>query len=199
MRSMWLGVAGIVVALAMALHLVAQSAPARGPQFEVASVRALKDGVVDGRKTCDGRSAPLNLSGRISGANFMVPFATLGNLIMDAYNVRADQIAGLPAWDTCTDLYEIKATTGGKGTPPPDQVRLMLQALLADRFQLKLRHETRNLTVYQLTIAKSGSKVKMVATKAEGGTPWRGVLIRISGCLDYPVMDKTELEGKGWD
>ncbi len=114
------------------------------------------------------------------------------------YIVRADQIAGLPAWDTCTDLYEIKATAGGKGTPLANQVRRMLQALLADRFQLKLRHETRNLTVYQLTITKSGSKVKMVATKAEGGTPWRGALIRISACLDYPVMDKTELEGKGF-
>jgi uncharacterized protein (TIGR03435 family) len=56
---------------------------------------------------------------------------------------------------------------------------------------------TKNLPVYELTIAKTGSKVQMVANKAEGGTPWRGVLLRIAS-LDYPVTDKTELDGKGF-
>jgi uncharacterized protein (TIGR03435 family) len=74
----------------------------------------------------------LNLSLFISGNKFTVPFATLGGLIMDAYNIRADQIAGLPGWATCTDLYEIKAMTEDQESRLPDQLRLVLQTLLAD-------------------------------------------------------------------
>ena len=46
----------------------------------------------------------------------------------------------------------------------------MMQALLKDRFNLKVHHVTRQLPVYALIIAKSGSKLKESKTKLGGGS-----------------------------
>ncbi len=72
----------------------------------------------------------------------------------------------------------------------------MLQALLADRFQLRLHHDTKNLTVYELTIAKSGAKLKLFPDRTvEHGNAWELVLGLIEFNLDYPLVDKTGLAG----
>jgi Protein of unknown function (DUF3738) len=111
MRSLSLRAAGIVAAIAVA-HPPgswAQSAPGARPEFEVASVRPITE------RGSLIQSQPGKLLANISGNRFTLRIATVPSLIMDAYNVRADQ---------------------------SDQARLMLQTLLADRFQLRLHHET---------------------------------------------------------
>jgi len=142
MRGLSLGVAGIaaVVAIAQPPGSWAQSAPGTRPEFEVASIRAITE---PGDLI---QSNPGKLLGNISGNRFTMRIATVPSLIMDAYNVRVDQFTGLPNWASDSNMYEISAKTPGEGTATPDQVRLMLQALLADRFQLKLHHEVKNLT-----------------------------------------------------
>jgi bla regulator protein BlaR1 len=63
-------------------------------------------------------------------------------------------ITGGPAW-TDSDLYEIDAKAGG----PEGQLMMkgpMLQALLEDRFQLKVHRETREIPVYELSVAQGG-------------------------------------------
>jgi len=113
---------------------------------------------------------------------------------MDAYNIRADQFTGLPGWADCTDLYQIKAQTAGATSP--DQIRLMLQTLLADRFQLRLRHETKNLTVYEMTVAKSGAKLKLFPDLTpEHRNAWGKVSSFIELFLDHPIVDATGLYG----
>jgi hypothetical protein len=74
---------------------------------------------------------------------------------------------------------------------------LMLQALLADRFHLRLRHETRKLTVYELTVAKDGPKVKLTAERTTGNgiDQWGLIPMMIELNLDYPLVDKTGLKG----
>lgn len=81
---------------------------------------------------------------------------TLKMLLRQAYNVKLDQISG-PGW-LDTERYDIAAKL------PPDtsmeDLRLMLQALLGERFQIRLHRETKTLPVYLLTVTKNGPKMK---------------------------------------
>ncbi len=90
-------------------------------------------------------------------------------LIYQAYGITMDsQISGLPDW-VKTDHYIVSARAGEdtveawKKLSPKDlskQQQLMLQALIADRCQLKMRLEAKVLPVYDLVVAKGGSKMK---------------------------------------
>jgi uncharacterized protein (TIGR03435 family) len=95
----------------------------------------------------------------------------VAELIREAYTVFADgreanpsgfsvPISGGPTWIN-SDGYRISATV--EGTPSRVVMRgPMLQALLEDRFKLKIRRETREVPVYALTVAKSGFKLQPV-------------------------------------
>ncbi len=69
-----------------------------------------------------------------------------------AYQATPD-VAGAPAWIR-TDQYDIEAKA--QGNPTKDQMRLMMQSLMADRFKLTVHHETRQLPVYALVLSKGG-------------------------------------------
>ena len=73
-----------------------------------------------------------------------------------AYEVQVDRVIGGPGWMD-TDIYEILA----KAEPRTSEVqlRVMLQALLAERFRLAFNRESRQKQVYVLTIAKNGPKL----------------------------------------
>jgi uncharacterized protein (TIGR03435 family) len=77
-------------------------------------------------------------------------------LIQAAYDITSLQLEGGPSW-VRDDRYAIDARTGGNTTP--DQMRGMLQSLLADRFKLVLRRETRTVPVYELVVADEGLKI----------------------------------------
>jgi uncharacterized protein (TIGR03435 family) len=171
--------------------------------FEVATIKPLGDTISVGARTVPRAqfhyehpksTEPLR---RITGNRFALPYSTLTDLIIDAYNVRIDQISGQPKWATQDgDMYQINAKAEGDGTPTSDQVRLMLQSLLADRFELKLHHETRSLPAYELTIAKNGPKIKELpeGNKLPSNSARKALLVSlISGFLDHPLVDKTGL------
>jgi uncharacterized protein (TIGR03435 family) len=90
---------------------------------------------------------------------FIFPRATLTNLLIRAYNVPADQISG-PAWfnNGAAYAYSIAATLPAGTTK--DQFRLMLQNLLAERFHLRLHHETQTRPRYALEVASGGPNLK---------------------------------------
>jgi uncharacterized protein (TIGR03435 family) len=70
-------------------------------------------------------------------------------------------IKGGPAW-IYSELYDINAKA--EGNPNEDMMRgPMMQALLEDRFQLKIHRETREVPVYSLTVAQSGSQLRPFA------------------------------------
>ncbi len=80
-------------------------------------------------------------------------------MIMSAYDVKAFQISGGPDWIR-TDRWDIQAKVEGvEGHLTMAQERPMLQALMADRFQLKIHKETREMPVYALVVDKKGSKL----------------------------------------
>ena len=100
-----------------------------------------------------------------------------------------------------------------------DQYRLLLQGMLAGRFRLAVHHETREMRVYDLTVAKNGAKVRLStnpSTAADGLQPppktppaaFHGAVTLnlpamsmprfaefLSGFLDAPVEDATGLQG----
>ena len=134
-------------------------APAQRPVFEVASI---KPGNPESR---------LLRSLITAGGNLRAENVTLRTLIEDAYRMKPFQLTGGPRWID-QDKFEVLAK--GDASATPDQVRLMLQALLADRFYLALRRETRERPVFFLTVkgqpkvtpSKEGTR-QMVGTQTQ--------------------------------
>jgi uncharacterized protein (TIGR03435 family) len=96
---------------------------------------------------------------------------TLAEYIEFAYKVwgnevQSHQFSHLPKWVN-TDRYTIEARAA-TGNPTKDQMRLMVQALLADRFQLTAHFETREVPVFELRLGKSGKPGPKLISHADG-------------------------------
>lgn len=88
--------------------------------------------------------------------------ATLKRLLMAAYGVEVDQIAG-PGW-LDSERYAVDAKL-----PPGtsrEQLRQMLRTLIAERFHATLHHETRTTTGYELTVSRRGAKLTLADPNA---------------------------------
>ena len=92
---------------------------------------------------------------------------TLKLLMRNAFRIQDFQIIGGPSWIE-SDRWDIQ--TKAEENASPAQVNEMLQTLLADRFQLKLHKETRELSVYELAIAKGGPKLQETRPDGPGVT-----------------------------
>ena len=99
--------------------------------------------------------------------------STLNDLITYAYSVRYDQIAEAPQW-AGNDHYDLDAKSDGEGVLKDEEARLMMQAVLADRFQLRFHRENREMPAYDLVVLKNGPKFKSAAPDAPGGFAVRG-------------------------
>jgi uncharacterized protein (TIGR03435 family) len=80
----------------------------------------------------------------------------LSFLVMRAYHLDEDQLFR-PGW---MDTAEFNVVANVPPGTTEEQFRKMLQSLLAERFQMKVHHETRVVPVYELTLAKNGPKLK---------------------------------------
>src|SRR6202521_3094793 len=92
----------------------------------------------------------------ISGRTVRSTASTLRDLLTYAYGVRYEQLAGGPGW-IAEDHYDLVAKSEGEGALTAAQARQMLQALLADRFQLQVHRETQEVPMYALVVGRSGS------------------------------------------
>jgi uncharacterized protein (TIGR03435 family) len=137
------------------------------------------------------------------------------NLILrQAYGLEHYQIGGGPVW-LSTDDFDIEAKSEGDATR--EQMMVMLQALLADRFQLKVRRETKEENVYAVVVAKGGHKLKPPTGDRSYVSVWRydpptepGVHYALRGKkaslaliaknigkqMGRPVIDRTGIEGE---
>ena len=128
------------------------------PSFEVATIKPNKD------------QRP-GLKIRMSPASFVIEHGSLRELIKYAYNIKSDdQLAGGPSWMD-SEFYDIQAKASDTQIEAInklnwerqiEQTRLMVQSLLAERFQLKASSEDRERQVYALAVAKGGPKLKEV-------------------------------------
>ncbi len=105
----------------------------------------------------------------ISLGKFTTQNMPLRDVIMFAYDAKStSQISRYPDWVSSAvydiDAKEDETTTAALEKLPMDervrQVRLMVQALLAERFQLKVSHQMKEIPVYALVIAKGGPRLK---------------------------------------
>jgi uncharacterized protein (TIGR03435 family) len=140
---------------------------------------------------------------------------SLSDLIKFAYDLHPRQITGGPAWSE-TEKYDITAKPDTEGIPNGTQLKMMLQKLLAERFELKFHRDKKELSVYAITVAKPGPpKLTKDDTNPTGlplfagGGP-RGMLVRNStieqfaqimqaNVLERPVVDQTGLGEQKWD
>jgi uncharacterized protein (TIGR03435 family) len=92
--------------------------------------------------------------GSVDPTRYTCSNCTLMMLLTEAYDIKPYQLSG-PGWMN-TDLYEISAKVPQGATR--EQVRVMIQNLLAERFKLTLHHEQREMQAYELVVAKGGPK-----------------------------------------
>jgi uncharacterized protein (TIGR03435 family) len=134
-------------------------------------------------------------------------YASVKNLLMTAYGLRFHQVLGPPWIDS--ERYDIVAKVPAGATK--EQVNVMLQNLLADRFKLSVHRETKQLPLYELVVRKNGSNMRDSDPNASGGRSTRyvgrnyvvtspkasmaEVIQVINAFLDRPVVDKTGLTG----
>ncbi len=180
-RTSWL-------ALLVSVTLAAQT-------FEVASVKPNKSG---GNGGSTGRS----------GGQVVFENESLRDCIATAYGIAPDReyaLAG-PGW-IGAERYDIVAKVPAE--TPREQVLRMLQALLADRFQLRIHRENRDLRVYLLTTARTGPKLKAVPVRDGGFTFGPGhISARATSMAEFadklsrpyfglgaPVINSTGLDG----
>jgi uncharacterized protein (TIGR03435 family) len=150
-------IGGAVLAAWLCSLVHAQSgANAKAPEakleFEVASIKlsALPGrGVIRlGRQGGPGSRDP----GRVTYA-----FSTIRDLIVDAYGVKPSQVSGGPKW-LDSERFDIVAKLPEGATK--EQVKVMLQNLLTERFKLTLHRETKELPIYALMVDAKGPKLK---------------------------------------
>jgi uncharacterized protein (TIGR03435 family) len=129
-----------------------QSTDAAPLAFEAASVKPCPPGAADGVRIQGMQGGPESGDPGL----FRCTNCALRPLLLKAYNLRAYQLFGPPSIDD--DKYDINAKV-----PPGasrEDLNLMLQDLLVTRFGLATHKETRVLPIYELVVAKGGSKLK---------------------------------------
>jgi uncharacterized protein (TIGR03435 family) len=213
----WIGV-GLVASIGLAQSHTEESAT---PKFEVTSVKL--------NKSPDLRKALIQL---LPGGRFIAREIPLNRVIALAWNLplqsqRLTIASGVKMPD---DIYDIEATAERGAFPPGTttearvlKMRLMLQALLEERFKLRIHREPKEQTVYALVVGKGGLKLekskfqeqncgdtssKWVGNPAchflngspDGGLHGASVTIAqvveyVNNFTDRPLFDKTGLNG----
>jgi uncharacterized protein (TIGR03435 family) len=204
----------LVCTLCTALQAIGAQAqspaqPAAAHEFEVASVKPNLS------STMATRGVQFAPGGRVSATN-----VTLWAAILAAYDLSLRQLSDGPK--LLDEKFDIDARAGanalGESAPAEarnQQLRLMLQALLADRFKLAMHKETKELPIYALVIGSGGPRLKPApdgrecpaAARCErvGGGPAAGLTgldARLSDLAealtafsDRDVIDRTEIQG----
>ncbi len=178
----------------------------RFDEFEVASIKPADPGEM-------GRFIRMQ-----SAHQFLAQNHAVKTLIAAAYNLSPRAISGGPAW-VDSEHFDIVAKTPGDIRPNLDEQMSMLRRLLADRFQLSFHREPRELSIYALTVARGGSKLKpstvspdaipegppplifvvspqMVRLPARYATMAELASVMQRAALDHPVVDRTGLSGR---
>jgi uncharacterized protein (TIGR03435 family) len=146
-------------------------------------------------------------------------------------SLRGDRIAGAPSWVMGSERYDVVAKVDDadvanwqKPELQRTMLRAMLQAMLADRFKVVVHHESKEMPIYELVVAKGGPKFKQaetadanalkqkhpnggritgggIAVQGPDGTQYYGVTMAwlgqmiLSTAAGRPVVDKTGLTG----
>jgi len=157
----------------------------------------------------DRRGGESETNDRMEGGRLSVTNASLRTLILNAYDVLTFQIAGGPRW-LDSERYDVEAKTGRPERPGRDEMKLLLQNQLNDRFRLRVHWETRQMAIYALEAENAGLKLSTNSSNAEpsmipsrGHLNGTGILMaqlakNLGNQLGQVVVDQTGLMG-GYD
>jgi uncharacterized protein (TIGR03435 family) len=154
--AMLMGVSPMFTPSGRAQSLASNTNPA-APVFEVATIRP---------NDSDGMMHTVHID--FEQERFSASNCSLELMLQVAYGVDAQQITGVPKWIRSAN-YDVEAkmdlATFDQLSKLDDEQRdakqrLMLQALLMDRFKLTLHRETKELPIYSLVIARNGPKLQ---------------------------------------
>ena len=199
--------------------LIAQQPAAQSaePRFEVVSIRAVPPNAPPVMRDFD--FTPV-----LPGGQYVDSRAWLPVMIAFAYDMKnvnlGEQVVGLPKWaENQVYMVAAKPANGFPNLRPIEnqqQVRLMVRAMLADRFHLLLHAETRQRPVFKLEVAKAGVRIKEVdppvfpakeapvgaAMENDGGirmvaskSTMAGLTRALGLVMGRPVVDETGLKG----
>ena len=182
---LWLAGGSLLASIAFAQAPTVASVaspPAKTWTFDVASI---KPSIPIQQQAMSGK---MHIGLNIDAARVDIGALSLADLIPIAYKVKSYQVSG-PSW-LAVERFDIMAKMPEGATK--DDVPVMLQALLADRFKLTFHHDNKEHAAYVLTVAKSGLKMKESApdevapkadeapkdepTKAEPAKPEKGAM-----------------------
>jgi len=164
-------------------------------KFEVASVKKVESGSPPGDIPRNMETTPGNFAMRNVALRFAIEWA---------WDLKDFEIAG-PDWIKAEERYDMIAKAGRPASE--NEMRQMLQALLVERFQMKIRRETKELPVYVLLPGKGEAKVRpatadekpMIAGGGQGTTftafPISRFTFMLTRRMDRPVLDQTGLKG----
>jgi uncharacterized protein (TIGR03435 family) len=185
------GIVGpVVFGLVNAPQIRAQSTETTGtplPSFGVASINP-------------DRSGRMSTRGIMPPGIFKADDATVKELVGYAFAVRAFQVSGGPGWID-SDRFDVEAKADDaqiealRKLPPQQRAKeenLMLQALLVDRFNLKVTHTTQYLPVYALVVAKNGPKLH----EAQAGDTYRNGIKGPDGRPAGPITAVRAVRGE---
>jgi len=199
--------------------------------FEVATVKPVSLVARDGKSSNPDNPGGCSGIPQMNSNRLAIPNASVYNLILLAYGMNcflarsADLVSGVPEWAR-SERFDIQAVIPANsamysveqlrnGNAPT--LQRMLQALLADRFKLALRRETKEMSVYLLTTTKGGPKLAtsreedrpaLVTTRRTdpNGNVSSILVVRKSSMatlveilpniLRRPVLDRTGLDGE---
>uniref|UniRef100_Q01ND0 Uncharacterized protein n=1 Tax=Solibacter usitatus (strain Ellin6076) TaxID=234267 RepID=Q01ND0_SOLUE len=181
------------------LCFVLVSVTAQASRFEVASVKPVIP-----------PAGPHVVSLNVNHGKLTIEAAELRQIVGLAYAIQRIRVVGGPSWAD-SDQFDIVAKAESPDATR-DEVRSMLQTLLAERFQMAVHRETKQLPAYALVLGKGGSKLKQASpdskssmTESPGpngeqrmvfvATPVRVLVNLLANSLGSPVVDQTGLDG----
>lgn len=173
--------------------------------FEVASIKRVSP-------DAEGRG-PIPLAPGVTPDGGIRSSVSIFRLICWAYRIDGSQVSGGPEWIR-SDRYAIQAKPGPEDSTArlsqqerEARTRERVKALLADRFQMAVRAETKEASVYVLSVGKGGHKLTPTAEGAGGvrflgdaiesaGAPISFLAVSLTQMFGRPVLDETGLDGR---
>jgi uncharacterized protein (TIGR03435 family) len=161
--------AGLLTLLSMpALAQSAAPASSATPAFQAADIH-----------TSEHSNTPQTRGGTLHGDRYTLRQATMTNLIGRAYGLEDTYVLSGPAW---LDLDRFDISAQAPRTTSPGDLKLMMRALLLDRFKLVTHSDTKPLPAFLLTVSKGEPKFKPSAATADADGSPDGQGFTLSGC-----------------
>ena len=183
-----------ILTLATLLGFVVVTFAFAKDEFEVTSVKpnTSANGVNGG---CHGTSSKPGQADRaaIPVGRCIVTAARLSHLIAIAYEIDLQNVKGGPDWVWGVDRFDVEGKADNPSTATEAQLLLMLQNLLADRFQLRIHREMTQSSGSALLIAKNGPKLKESTGEGKRSLRMSGAAIFKPDAIDQKNLNQNAI------